>query len=222
MIRIRELDFFYPTGTFRLQLSSLDIAQGERLAIVGASGSGKTTLLDLVAGIRQPINGSIQIGGTEIGSLSDRQRRSFRVQHIGLIFQSFELLDYLNVRDNVLLPYRLGSELDLDQVAMDRAETLARETTMSEHLDRMPGELSQGERQRVAICRALSTSPSVILADEPTGNLDPDNKQRVLDLLLAQVQRYQATLLMVTHDHDLLDRFQRVVDMRDLNGSSAP
>ena len=222
MIRIRELDFFYPTGTFRLQLSSLDIAQGERLAIVGASGSGKTTLLDLVAGIRQPINGSIQIGGTEIGSLSDRQRRSFRVQHIGLIFQSFELLDYLNVRDNVLLPYRLGSELDLDQAAMDRADILARETTMSEHLDRMPGELSQGERQRVAICRALSTSPSVILADEPTGNLDPDNKQRVLDLLLAQVQRYQATLLMVTHDHDLLDRFQRVVDMRDLNGSSAP
>ena len=214
LIRIRDLDFAYPTGSFRLELSSLDITSGERLAIVGASGSGKTTLLDLMAGIRLPSSGSIQVLGTEITTMSDAERRAYRIRRVGLIFQAFELLDYLTVEDNVLLPYRLSAALPDLLAARARVDTLARDTQIRARLRRYPGQLSQGEQQRVAICRALITAPSLILADEPTGNLDPDNKQRVLNILLDQVSRHRATLVMVTHDHDLLERFDNVVDMR--------
>lgn len=220
MITIQDLQFRYPRGSFRLDVPSFRVAAGERVAIVGVSGSGKTTLLDLLAGIRVPGSGSVTVGDREISRLPDAARRHFRLDRIGLIFQAFELLEYLTVRENLLLPYHIGPGLSRDPETDVRLTRLARETGIAERLDRHPEELSQGERQRAAICRALITSPDLILADEPTGNLDPANKQRVLDLLLEQVKIRGATLVMVTHDHNLLDPFDRVLDMRDFSGGA--
>lgn len=197
----------------------MDVAAGERVAIVGASGSGKTTLLDLIAGIRSPATGTVTVAGNPLHDFADAARREFRSRQIGLIFQAFELLEYLTVRDNVLLPYRLGARLTMPGDAATRVARLASEMGIAGRLDRYPEQLSQGERQRAAICRALVTAPDLILADEPTGNLDPDNKQRVLELLLAQVSQRGATLVMVTHDHDLLAPFDRVLDMHEFHGS---
>ncbi len=222
MISIRNLDFRYPRGNFRLQVPTLDVGAGERVAVVGASGSGKTTLLDIVAGIRAPGAGAITVAGNLLTGLTDAALRDFRIRQIGLIFQAFELLEYLTVRDNILLPYRLGRTLQRQSNTDMRLDKLAGETGITERLDRHPEQLSQGERQRAAICRALITAPGLILADEPTGNLDPENKQRVLALLLEQVANHGATLVMVTHDHDLLEPFDRVLDMRDFHGNDAP
>jgi putative ABC transport system ATP-binding protein len=221
MISIRNLDFRYPSGDFHLRVPGLDVTDGERVAVVGASGSGKTTLLDLVAGIRVPASGAVTVAGERLAALSDAARRRFRISRIGLIFQTFELLEYLTVRDNLLLPYRISAALRRDADTESRLDRLARDTGIAGWLRRYPDELSQGERQRAAICRALITSPALILADEPTGNLDPENKQLVLRLLLDQVAGHGATLVMVTHDHDLLGPFDRVVDMREFHGEAA-
>jgi putative ABC transport system ATP-binding protein len=218
LISIRELDFRYPHGEFRLQMPSLDISNGERVAVVGASGSGKTTLLDIMAGITAARAGELRVAGESLPGLSDAERRSFRIREIGLVFQSFELLEYLTVRDNVVLPCRLSGTVPLPDAG--RVDALADRMGIGSLLARYPAQLSQGERQRAAICRALVTGPGLILADEPTGNLDPDNKQRVLQLLLKQVADRGATLVMVTHDHDLLAPFDRVIDMREFHGST--
>lgn len=219
MISIRELDFRYPRGEFRLRVPSLDIARGERVAVVGASGSGKTTLLDIMAGITAANAHELTVAGESLSALSDADRRSFRIREIGLVFQSFELLEYLSVRDNVLLPCRLSHSVPLP--GADRVASLADEMGIGPLLGRYPAQLSQGERQRAAICRALVTGPGLILADEPTGNLDPENKQRVLKLLLGQAADRSATLVMVTHDHDLLAPFDRVIDMREFHRGKA-
>lgn len=221
MIKLRNLDFRYPSGTFRLLVPALDVRAGERVAIVGASGSGKTTILNLLAGIVLPIDGAIEVAARTLSTLSDSDRRTFRISRIGMIFQAFELLEYLTIRDNLLLPYRISSALEESSDTRAQLERLATETGITGRLESRPDELSQGERQRAAICRALITAPELILADEPTGNLDPDNKQRVLDLLLTQVTNRGATLVMVTHDHDLLDPFDRVIDMRDFHGGAS-
>jgi putative ABC transport system ATP-binding protein len=220
LIKIKNISFTYPDGPFCLAVPTLDIECGGRLAVVGASGSGKTTLLDLMAGIRIPQTGSVRVSDIAFETLADAARRRFRIKNLGLIFQSFELLEYLTVRDNILLPFRISAALKLTTEVNLRAERLAADTGIGAFIDSYPQQLSQGERQRAAICRALITAPKLILADEPTGNLDPDNKHKVLDILLRQVERNNATLVMVTHDHDLLDRFDRVVDMRELHGQS--
>lgn len=222
MITIRDLDFHYLRSGFRLRVPDLAVADGQRVAVLGASGSGKTTLLDLVAGILAPAAGAVTVAGQDLSRLPDGARRHFRITRIGLIFQAFELLEYLTVRDNILLPYRISSTLRQDADAETRLDRLALDTGITDWLYRHPGELSQGERQRAAICRALITSPALILADEPTGNLDPENKQRVLQLLLEQVAGHGATLVMVTHDHALLDPFDQVLDMRDFHGRATP
>jgi len=221
LISIQNLSFSYPEGQFCLTVPTLDVERGGRLAVVGASGSGKTTLLDLIAGIRTANVGSVRAGDIALETLSDAARRRYRIKNLGLIFQAFELLEYLTVRDNILLPYRISAELELTSEVIKRVEQLVVDTGIGEHADSYPQQLSQGERQRAAICRALITVPKLILADEPTGNLDPDNKHKVLDILLEQVERNDATLVMVTHDHDLLDRFDRVLDMRELHGRTA-
>jgi len=220
MLHIADLHFRYADGGFTLGVSDLRVGEGERVALVGPSGSGKTTLLHLIAGILKPASGSIRIGTTDVARLSEAERRAFRVQRIGLVFQSFELLEYLDVLDNILLPCRLNAALSLDDAARDRARALADRLGLADKLDRHPGALSQGERQRVAICRALIAGPQLILADEPTGNLDPDNKSRAVDALLAEAAAHRAACLTVTHDHSLLEKFDRVIDLAQLAGAS--
>lgn len=212
MVRVKDLTFGYGAGGFLLRVPDFVLNDKERVAIVGPSGSGKTTLLNLIAGILTPNTGRIDVAGTEVSRLSDAQRRMFRAREIGFVFQDFALLDYLSARQNILYPYRITPALTLDPAARERAETLAAACGIGDKLDRHPTALSQGEQQRVAICRALVTQPQLILSDEATGNLDPDSKARILDLLFEQADAAGAAVLAVTHDHELLPRFERVVD----------
>ena len=218
MIEISNMQFHYGEGDFRLNVPSLQVDGGERVAVVGPSGSGKTTLLNLIAGIARPQSGDIVTASHNLAGLDDGAVRDFRIEHIGLVFQEFELLEYLDVFDNVLLPYRINSSLRLNAAARQRARDLLESVGISDKLGRYPDQLSQGEKQRVAVCRALLVNPSLLLADEPTGNLDPANKSRVLDILIDYAADNEATLVTVTHDSDLLSRFERVIDFREFIG----
>jgi len=215
MIEIGDLRFSYDEGDFSLEIPELKVADGETVAIVGPSGSGKTTLLNLIAGTATPRSGRVTTNGYEISGLHDAARRDFRIANIGLVFQEFELLEYLNVLDNILLPYRINPTLRLGTGVRERAEALAKRVGISDKLARFVNHLSQGEKQRIAVIRALVVQPPLLLADEPTGNLDPLNKDRVLDILLQYAEKNAATLVTVTHDHDILHRFQRVIDFKD-------
>jgi len=221
MITIQNLGFYYPGGEFRLNIPDFLVAGREKVAVIGPSGSGKTTLLNLIAGIITPTNGTVRVNDTPVSALGDRARRDFRVSNIGFVFQDFELLDYLNVLDNILHPYRITGALKLDKAVRARAEILTRDMGIGGKLRRTPDDLSHGEKQRVAICRALLPRPKLILADEATGNLDPDNKSLILDLLFEAVANHDATLLAVTHDHELLNRFDRVVDFQQFQHKGA-
>jgi len=221
MVAINNLDFQFRQSDFRLKITSLDVADGERVAIVGPSGSGKTTLLHLIAGILMPDRGTILMHDHLISSPADSFRRAFRITKIGLVFQSFELVSYLTVYENILLPYRLNSVLRLTPEIESRAEQLASETGIAHRLQYFPHRLSQGEKQRVAICRAMLPEPPLLLADEPTGNLDPAAKQVVVDLLLKQLDRTRATLLLVTHDSEIAARFPRTIDCRNFAAGAA-
>ncbi|MDP2577460.1 MAG: ABC transporter ATP-binding protein [Gemmatimonadota bacterium] len=214
MIQVSDLEFRYGEGEFRLRISDLAVERGMTAAFIGPSGSGKTTLLNLIAGIIVPRVGRIVTNDVDVTRLSDAERRSFRITKIGLVFQEFELLEYLSVLDNILLPYRINPSLQLEKSVRERAEGLAEQMGIADQLRRYPSKLSQGERQRAAVCRAVLPEPTLLLADEPTGNLDPANKGRVLDILFDYVAENGATLLTVTHDHDLLPRFQRVIDFK--------
>ncbi len=220
MIRVSGLRFRYAEGEFELRIPELAVRSGECVGVVGPSGSGKTTLLHLIAGIARPEAGTVRTNGAEVTRLGDAERRAFRIRNLGLVFQEFELLDYLSVRDNVLLPCRISSALPLDARVRERAVALARRVGIEDKLERLAGQLSHGEKQRVAVCRALIAEPALLLADEPTGNLDPMNKERVLDILLDYARETGATLLTVTHDHELLPRFGRVIDFKTFRGGS--
>lgn len=211
MISINQLTFTYGDGTFRLRIPQLTLESGRSAVIVGPSGSGKTTLLNLIAGILPTVSGEIKVGDTRVHRLSDSERRLFRLQHVGQVFQDFQLIDYLNVLDNVLLPCRIHPSVTITATLRERARLLLNSVEMSIFEGRSVTRLSQGERQRVAICRALLLSPQIMLADEPTGNLDPMNAERIVRLLLAETARSGATLIMVTHDHSLLPHFDRVI-----------
>ncbi len=215
MINIQKLEFYSRTGEFNLNIPEFLVGRGERVAVIGPSGSGKTTLLNLIAGIIVPIAGIINFEEFKVNELNDAGRRDFRIMHIGFVFQDFELLDYLNVLDNILHPYRITRTLVLDKEVRGRAVDLAQKMGIGDKLKRKANDLSQGEKQRAAICRALLPQPKLFLADEATGNLDPDNKALILDLLFRAVEEHAATLLAVTHDHELLKRFDRVVDFKN-------
>jgi ABC-type lipoprotein export system ATPase subunit len=206
-------------GGFELSIAELRIARGERVAVVGPSGSGKTTLMHLAAGIVVPGRGRVRTNGVEVASLDDSGRRSFRVGQVGYVFQSFELIDYLDVLDNVLLPYRINPVVSLTPDVALRAKELALRLGIGDKLRRLPAQLSHGEQQRAAVCRALVTRPDLVLADEPTGNLDVANKQRVLAILLEYAKEQGATLVTVTHDLELLDHFDRVIDFKSFLAS---
>ena len=220
MVEIEQLSFGY-AGGFQLNVPTFYLKDGERLAVVGPSGSGKTTLLNLIAGLLTPDAGSITVAKTELTNMSEAARRQFRATKIGFVFQDFALLDYLSARQNILYPYRITSSLRLNEEARQRAQQLANACGFGDKLNRHPAQLSQGEQQRVAICRALVTQPKLILSDEATGNLDPDSKARILDLLFEQAEAAGAAVLAVTHDHELLPRFERVLDFAQFRESKA-
>jgi putative ABC transport system ATP-binding protein len=214
MIRIRELEFAYRDSDFRMSIPALAVHAGTTTAFIGPSGSGKTTLLNLIAGILLPDSGSVETDGEVVSELTDGERRAFRVERVGLVFQEFELLEYLSVLDNILLPYRINPALNLDSEVEERAVSLAGRVGIEDKLRRLPKRLSQGERQRVDVCRAVMTDPPLLLTDEPTGNLAPVNRERDLDILFDYVLESGTTLVSVTHDHEILDRFGEVVDFR--------
>jgi putative ABC transport system ATP-binding protein len=216
MIAINNLEFAYPTGNFFLRIPDFSVDKHEKLAVIGPSGTGKTTLLNLIAGIVVSSRGSIRVDNNHVDQLHDAQRRHFRITNIGFVFQDFELLDYLTVYDNILHPYRITKALQLDSAVRERARMLADEMGIGDKIKRQATDLSQGEKQRAAICRALLPQPKLILADEATGNLDPQNKMHILDLLFRAVEEHDTTLLAVTHDHELLSRFDRVANFRKL------
>ncbi|MDA0813131.1 MAG: ABC transporter ATP-binding protein [Verrucomicrobia bacterium] len=217
MIEIRDTVFRYPGGDFTLRIDSLDVASAEQVALIGASGCGKTTLAHLVAGIHTAESGTIEVAGKTVHAMNDRERRDFRISNIGFIFQEFELLDYLRARENILLPYHINRTLRLTKAARERAEHLATTVGLADKLHKYPDQLSQGERQRLAICRALVTEPKIVIADEPTGNLDPATSKNVMRLIHDNVRAHSAALLMITHDHGLLAPFDRVIDMKQFH-----
>lgn len=219
MLEIDDLEFRYQSNGFGLRVSNLRIPAGETVALVGPSGCGKTTLLNLLAGIVVPDHGDIRIEGRELTRLDDAARRVFRISSVGMIFQEFELLEYLNVEENILLPFFLNSAQRLAHGARADINELAESLGLGELLLRRIDRLSHGERQRVAIGRALIANPQLLLADEPTGNLDPATRDRIVDLLLENAAQRQATMIMATHDHSLIDRFDRVIDFANPESS---
>jgi len=221
-IHIEGLTFRHLAGVqdgpgFQLTVPNLDLPATDTLVCIGPSGCGKSTLLQLLAGILVPNSGRIRLGDEDLAKRTEAARRDWRISNIGLVFQEFELLEHLTVRENVLLPYFVNRKLELDEAAEQTLQDLAERVGIAPYLQRKPARLSQGERQRVALCRAMVTGPRFLFADEPTGNLDPDNTQIVMDLLLEEVRRRDATLVMVTHDHELVPRFDYLLDFRDMN-----
>jgi len=217
MIEVRNLQFEYPGREFTLRVPSFDFPFGSTAAITGPSGIGKTTFLLLLAGYLVPGEGKVTINATQLSEMNDRERRAFRIRHIGMVFQEFELIEYLSALDNMLLPFRITPELELTREVVERARDLSGAFGITGLMHRNVRRLSQGERQRVALCRALLTKPGLLLCDEPTGNLDPVNKERTLDLLMETVQQSKTTLVVVTHDHLHLTRFERVVDFPEIS-----
>lgn len=216
MIRCDDVVFGYPRSQFRLSVPSIELAAGEHVALVGPSGSGKTTLLDLIAGVRCPERGRVTVGETVVSELSEPQRRAFRLAHIGFVFQSFELFEHLTVRENILFPAAASGQLRNERrVFEEELIRLAAIVGLQDRLDRRIDCLSRGEQQRTALCRALVHRPSIVLADEPTGNLDPGNKLTAMRLLIDASAAREATLLVATHDESLLPQFDRVIDLRE-------
>ena len=219
MIRLTDLHFHYGEKGFSLRIPKLKLPEKKSVALVGPSGCGKTTLLYLLSGICRPQSGRVLIGDVDLGSLPEEERRRFRSARIGFVFQEFELLEYLTVRQNILLQHLLGKKADND--AGTRLGQLARDMGVENLLGRYPKQLSQGEKQRAAICRALIHRPAYVIADEPTGNLDPAQTQVILKLLLDQARDSGATLIMVTHDHSLLPHFDEVIDLGAYAGKAS-
>ncbi len=211
LVELRGVRFSHGPD-FTLHVPEFRISPGERAAMIGPSGSGKSTLLDLIAGIRLADEGVVRFMGRDWRSMPERERRKVRLARIGLAFQEFELLDYLPAADNIALACFVAGLPSGD--AARRRDELARAAGITHVLSRRPGSISQGERQRVAVCRALITRPPLILGDEPTGNLDPASSRAVIGMLLDQARADGAALVLATHDHAVLDRFDRVIDLR--------
>ena len=194
-------------GLTILDAVSFQVYAGEAVAIVGVSGSGKSTLLGLLAGLDTPTSGRVHIDGHDLFSLDEDGRAAFRARMLGFVFQSFQLLPAMNALENVMLPLELAGRSD----AREAARLMLERVGLSERLEHYPKQLSGGEQQRVAIARAFVTRPAVLLADEPTGNLDADTGRQVADLMFELNRERGTTLVLVTHDEALSQRCNRVL-----------
>lgn len=215
ILQIRDLHFQYPASDFKIEISDIKITQGSKIAISGKSGSGKTTLIHLISGILKPQSGEILFYDKSITDMNDKEIRKHRISNIGFIFQEFELLEYLNVMDNLVLPYKINKSLVLDAEIKDKAKEIANRIGIGNKLDQHPKQLSGGERQRLAIARALITSPPLIIADEPTGNLDEKTSNIVMDEITDQVSYTNSTLIMISHNNELISSFDETIDIQE-------
>lgn len=215
ILQIRDLHFQYPASDFKIEISDIKITQGSKIAISGKSGSGKTTLIHLISGILRPQSGEILFYDKSITDMNDKEIRKHRISNIGFIFQEFELLEYLNVMDNLILPYKINKSLVVDSEIKDKAKEIANRIGIGNKLDQHPKQLSGGERQRLAIARALITSPPLIIADEPTGNLDEKTSNIVMDEITDQVSYTNSTLIMISHNNELISSFDEIIDIQE-------
>jgi putative ABC transport system ATP-binding protein len=214
MLLARDLTKEYRSGDNTLAVLrdvSFSIPQGSFVAIVGPSGSGKTTLLGLLAGLDTPTRGQVLLDDADLTALSEDGRAKLRGQKVGFVFQSFQLIPTLTALENVQVPLELRGESG----AADRARDLLRRVGLGDRLHHFPMQLSGGEQQRVAIARAFSNAPRILFADEPTGNLDSDTGGRIVELLESLNRESNATVVLVTHDHALASRAQRVIRLSD-------
>ncbi len=200
-----------PNITKALDGVTLSIERGEFAAIVGTSGSGKSTLLNMMGGLDVPTSGSVQIKGKELSTLSDEQLTIFRRRNIGFIFQNYNLVPVLNVYENIVLPVELDGDT-VDKKFMDEVVGLL---ALGDKLNNMPNNLSGGQQQRVAIARALVSKPAIVLADEPTGNLDSRTSSDVLGLLKATSNKFHQTLVMITHNNKIAQLADRIIRIED-------
>jgi len=216
IIRLGGIEKVYRSGRVEypaLRGVDLEISPGELVAIVGPSGSGKSTILNIVTGIDRPTAGAVAVTGRELNGLDEEQLAAWRGKHVGIVFQFFQLLPTLTAHENVMLPLdfaRLGSVAQ----RAERAAARLAQVGLGEHLDQFPAELSGGEQQRVAIARALACDPAILIADEPTGNLDTDTADEMFSVL-GDVNAAGTTVVFVTHDLALAERARRVVSIRD-------
>ena len=200
-----------PTAVHALDCIDLSVEKGEFVAVVGTSGSGKSTLLHMLGGLDRPTSGKVFVDGKDIFSLKEEALTIFRRRKIGFVFQSYNLVQVLNVYENIVLPIELdGKKIDKHFV-QNILETLG----LSDRQDALPSQLSGGQQQRVAIARALASSPAIILADEPTGNLDSKNSQDVLSLLKVTSQKFSQTMVMITHNEEIAQMADRIIRIED-------
>ena len=214
ILQTTDLKKYYgvePNITKALDGVTLSIEQGEFVAIVGTSGSGKSTLLNMMGGLDVPTSGSVQIDGKELAELNDEQLTIFRRRSIGFVFQNYNLVPVLNVYENIVLPV----ELDGDTVDKKFMDEVVRLLALGDKLNSMPGSLSGGQQQRVAIARALITKPAIVLADEPTGNLDSRTSSDVLGLLKVTSSQFRQTLVMITHNNEIAQLADRIIRIED-------
>ena len=190
---------------------SVEINEGEFVSIIGTSGSGKSTLLNMLGGLDKPTSGEITISGNKIGNMKDEELTVFRRRNIGFVFQNYNLVPILNVYENIVLP------IELDGVKIDKEyiDTIIDTLGLSKKLNNMPNNLSGGQQQRVAIARALATKPAIILADEPTGNLDSKTSMDVIGLLKVTSKKFNQTIVMITHNEEIAQLADRVIRIED-------
>jgi putative ABC transport system ATP-binding protein len=215
--------FAYPGGAPVLDIADLHVVRGERVFLHGPSGSGKTTLLGLLAGVLPPSAGKLMVLGQDLGAMRSGARDRFRAEHVGYVFQMFNLIPYLSVRDNITLPCRVSAARRARLNGVDpvpEAERLAARLDLSGLLHKPVTALSVGQQQRVAVARALIGAPELIVCDEPTSALDADRRDRFLELLFASVAASGSTLLFVSHDLSLAERFGRTISLTAVNKAS--
>jgi putative ABC transport system ATP-binding protein len=223
-VELHDVRFAYRGGPTILDIPALRIARGERVFLHGPSGSGKTTLLGLLAGVLAPSVGRVEVLGTDLGRLSGADRDRFRAAHVGYVFQMFNLIPYLSVRENITLPCRLSSARRARLKGADtnaEAERIASRLELRELIDAPVTALSVGQQQRVAVARALIGSPELVVCDEPTSALDSDRRDRFLELLDASCKEGGSTLVFVSHDLSLAPRFGRTVRLEAVNHAAA-
>lgn len=214
VVRTEELKKYYPLGTHTvkaLDVVNLTVKEGEFVAITGKSGSGKSTLLHMLGALDVPTSGEVYIDGKSLASMTREEQAVFRRRKVGVVFQSYNLIPDLSVYENIVLP------IELDGGYVDKAyiEELLRQLKIEDKRDALPGTLSGGQQQRTAIARALSYKPAILLADEPTGNLDTQTSHDVMGLLKTVARKYQQTTILITHDMDVAQLSDRIVYMED-------